>query len=271
MSRRTQTQAATTSALDWDIAEGDDFDILKLTIAIATGPTTGEALTVTLDSHLGAGSDEVLLTVPAADMIGKTEVIIDDIVGMINGDVITVAYTNTDALSITGTAIIEITNRALNKQPVQVGSIDYFLDGVKQGYAKIIGGSDMPLVRQSLTFANDTGTMNVFTVTGDVMLEVIGVTKTNVASAGACNIELGVTGTVAAMIAATDATTLAAGEIWHDTASDSDVEASSVWRSFTVSGGADVILTLSAQLDSGVVAFYCRWRPLSSDGKVVAA
>ena len=139
------------------------------------------------------------------------------------------------------------------------------------GSNSVLGGSAAPLVRQSITFANTTGTVNVFTVTGDAIVRIIPICKTSLTSAGACNAELGVTGTVAAMIAATDVTTIDADEIWHDATSDSDVEAESVSRDYIISGGADVIMTLSAQIDAGVCAFYCHWVGLSTDANVVAA
>lgn len=144
------------------------------------------------------------------------------------------------------------------------------VNGVLLG-TTIQDGSAAPLVRQSITFSNTTGTVDVFTVTGDVILRVIPICKTNLTSAGACNAELGVTGTVAALIAATDVTTIDADEIWHDATCDSDVELLSTTPDYIVSGGADVIMTLSAQIDAGVIAFYCHYIPLSAGASVVAA
>ena len=54
-SRRTHTQASTSVAVDWDIFEGDDFDIDTITIAFDSAPTTVEDLTVTLDAAAGSG------------------------------------------------------------------------------------------------------------------------------------------------------------------------------------------------------------------------
>ena len=126
-------------------------------------------------------------------------------------------------------------------------------------------------VIKSITFANTTGAQTLFTVTGDVILRVFGVCKVAVESAGACNIVVGVSGTTNKFIASTDATALEANEIWHDTTPDATIEADTVSATYIVSNGQDVILTPSAQLDSGRIDFYCQFRPLSTDADVVAA
>lgn len=126
------------------------------------------------------------------------------------------------------------------------------------------------IATKALTFSNDTGTVSLFTVTGDVIVRIVPICKTNVASAAAGSIELGVSGDVNAMIASTTGTDIDANEIWHDASPDSNIEAESVSRNYLISNGDDVILTLSAQIDSGAITFYCFWVPLSSDGNVLA-
>lgn len=271
MGRRTHTQAATTSALAWSIFDTNDFDALLITLSFGTAISTAEDLTVTLDSHLGAGSDETLLTIPGADLVGKTSVVIKSVVGLVNGDKILISFTNTDGVSITGTATTRLTNRATDEQPVREEPLQYFINGIEQGSAKVLGGSDMFLARKTITFSNNTGNSDIFAVTGDVEVKVLAVVKTNVASAGGCNVELGITGATGALIATTDATLLAAGEIWHDATPDAKIEAASVAANSFITTGEDIILTYSAQADSGAIAFYCWWRPLSADGAVVAA
>ena len=126
-------------------------------------------------------------------------------------------------------------------------------------------------VIKSLTFANDTGTVNLFTVTGDVHVVVIPICKTNVASGAAGSIELGVSGDTDAMIASTLGTDIDANEIWIDAGPNSNIEAGSTGLDYYISNGDDIILTLSAQIDSGAIDFTCFWYPISSDGNVVAA
>jgi len=143
------------------------------------------------------------------------------------------------------------------------------LDGVEQqfSYKKIKGKP----ARKALTFSNDTGTVSLFTVTGDVVVRIVPICKTNLASAGAANIEMGVSADTDAMIASTLATDIDANEIWHDASPDSSIEAESVFREYIISNGDDVILTLSAQVDSGAITFYCFWYPLSLGASVVPA
>lgn len=126
-------------------------------------------------------------------------------------------------------------------------------------------------VKKSLTFSNSTGTVSLFTVTGDVIVRIIPICKTNLASAAAGSIEMGVSGDVDAMIASTLGTDIDANEVWIDASPDSNIEAADTIRSYIISNGDDVILTLSAQIDSGVIDFVCWWNPISDDGNVVAA
>lgn len=124
---------------------------------------------------------------------------------------------------------------------------------------------------KSLTFSDTTGAQTLFTVTGDVILRVFGICKVNLASAGSCNIEVGVAGATSQFITTTDATAVDANEIWHDATPDASIEADTVSATYIVSNGQDIILTPSAQIDSGRIDFYCQWRPLSTDASVVSA
>jgi hypothetical protein len=126
-------------------------------------------------------------------------------------------------------------------------------------------------VTSTITFANDTGTVTVFTVTGDVKVKITPICKTSVTSAADGYIELGVASDADAMIASTQGTTIDADEIWNDTSVTSDIEPLDSTRDYIIAGGADIIMTLSAQIDTGVIAFECEWSPISSDGNVVAA
>jgi hypothetical protein len=127
------------------------------------------------------------------------------------------------------------------------------------------------LVRKTVTFANTTGTVNLFTVTGDVIVRLIAVCVTDCESAGACTGQVGIASALNGIIAVTDMTTLEGRDIWHDATPDSEIEALSTMREYIISDGNDIILTLSAQTDSGAIIFYCFWTPLSVDGNVIAA
>lgn len=128
----------------------------------------------------------------------------------------------------------------------------------------------LPLTK-TLTFSNTSGTQTLFTVTGDVIVKTIIICTTDITSAAAANLELGVVGDTDAFIASTVATDLDAREIWHDTSPDSEVEAYSTAKEYIITDGNDIILTLSAQVDSGEIVAYCFWTPLSTTGSVTVA
>ena len=107
----------------------------------------------------------------------------------------------------------------------------------------------------------------LFTVTGNVLVQVFGICDTDLTSGGAATIEVGVTGNTAALIAQTTATGLDDGDIWMDASPAVGVEA--LPGAFILNDGNDVILTIAtATLTAGVVDFYCLYRPLSSNGAV---
>ena len=132
------------------------------------------------------------------------------------------------------------------------------------------GGLGVGLVTKELTFADQTGQVNLFTVTGDVIVRLVAVVKTNCASGG-CNVSVGTADIVDAMIPVTDITLLVAQEIWHDATPDKEIEALSTLREYIISDGNDITLNSSAADNSGAVTFYCFWTPLSSGATVVAA
>lgn len=111
----------------------------------------------------------------------------------------------------------------------------------------------------------------IFTVTGTVRMKIIGVCSTSLV--GAATLEVGITGKTAGLLAqVADATTIDAGQIWHDATVDSGIELFSVMLDNIVANGANVIGTVgTANITAGVIKFLCLWEPLSEDGNVVAA
>ncbi len=124
---------------------------------------------------------------------------------------------------------------------------------------------------QDITFSTSTGTVNVFTVTGDVIIRIIPVITTDVVPNTTANIRLGVVGNTDAMIVDSVSADLGARGIWVDQTPDNEIEAVERIRDYIVTDGNDVVMTLSAQVNSGVIRFYCFWSPLSGDGKVVSS
>jgi len=119
-----------------------------------------------------------------------------------------------------------------------------------------------------------TGVFTIFTITGDVLLQVFGVCNVALTSGGVPTIRMGVSGNTAVLIALTTATDLILNEIWFNATPTATVEQIDVTgsRTFVVAGGQDVIFTTdTADLTAGDIDFYALWRPLSTDGLVVAA
>lgn len=110
----------------------------------------------------------------------------------------------------------------------------------------------------------------LFTVTGPVLLEVTGFVDTTLV--GAATIEVGFAGATAQLLAqVADATSLAAGEIWHDATPDAKFEASTVLVQQLVND-LDVIMTIgTANITAGAITFVAHWYPLSPNASVVAA
>lgn len=114
------------------------------------------------------------------------------------------------------------------------------------------------------------GTLNpftIFTVTGDVIVQIFGVCVTNLAGATA-TLEVGIPGDTAGLIQQTTAENLDARGIWIDN-TPGIVEAPPTSK--IIAQGFDIIGSVgTADITAGVVDFYCFWRPLSQDGLVAA-
>jgi hypothetical protein len=112
---------------------------------------------------------------------------------------------------------------------------------------------------------------SIFNVTGTVVVKVVGICETDLA--GVATIEVGIAGDTAIILAqVSDASSIDAGDIWHDATVDKGVELSSVMLEKIVANGADIIGSIgAAHITSGAIRFICLWKPLSIDGEVVAA
>lgn len=114
------------------------------------------------------------------------------------------------------------------------------------------------------------GSVALFTVTGDVLVRIIGACTETVVSAGGGTFSLGTASSVAGIFTSQTATNAAAGDAVITAAAPAQVGA--LGGNFGVVGGADIILTVgTANITDGTIIFYCLWRPLSADGSVVAA
>lgn len=113
------------------------------------------------------------------------------------------------------------------------------------------------------------GATTLFTVTGSVMVRIIGSCTEDVVGAG--TLEVGISGNTAGLLAQiADATALDAGESYIDS-TPSSLEAVDLSSGFVIANGQDIIETIgTADLTDGTVLFTCLWRPLSDNGLVVA-
>ena len=125
----------------------------------------------------------------------------------------------------------------------------------------------LPL-KKVVAFSNDTGTVSLFTITGDVIVRIIPVVTTNLTSAAAANVRLGVVGNTDAMIVDSIATTLVSRNIWVDQTPTNDIEPTERIRNYIITNSNDVVMTLDDQVDTGVVAYYCFWMPLAGTVEV---
>lgn len=153
-----------------------------------------------------------------------------------------------------------------------VGTVEPKIDIIDTNVDSVLAASGT-LIRKTVTFNNTSGTVAVFTVTGDVIVKMYAICGTTLTSAAAANVCLGISTDTDAMIMNTVATTIQVGEIWCDiTPADRAKNLTSgAEMGYVIAAGEDINLTLSAQVDAGVIKFYCRYFPLSTDGAVVAA
>jgi hypothetical protein len=96
---------ATTGNLAWSIWEGDDFDLKRLTLTFASAPAAISNVQLWLDSAEGSTYDCILREIDPNDC---KHVVIEDVKGIANGDKLLLKYTNTGAISVVGTAVVEL-------------------------------------------------------------------------------------------------------------------------------------------------------------------
>ncbi len=150
-------------------------------------------------------------------------------------------------------------------------SSDYRYNGWKQIEKTITFAGGTP---NAIGDYNGTGDpFDIFTVTGTVLVKVIGVCETSLeGSSATIRVGADVSGQYAEIIAQTTATSIDAGNLWHDASPDKSIEASSVMAEKIIVNSVDIVGEVdTANITSGVIKFLCLWKPISSDGEVVAA
>ena len=133
------------------------------------------------------------------------------------------------------------------------------------------------LLESTWTFAAATtgaiGQHTLFTVTGNVLVQVFGICDTDLDSVGAATISLGTAGNVAKITPVTTATAIDDGEIWLSTLPTIEVlglyQGNGGGFPMVVNDGADITMNILVEtITAGAIDFYCLWRPLSSGATV---
>ncbi len=130
------------------------------------------------------------------------------------------------------------------------------------------------LVSKAYAALSGYDTAAAFTVTGDVLVKVVGVVGATgiTSSSGTTTIAVGTTESVGSIIAATtiDNSDFAATDVWVDTSPTVDSKVMND-QFVVVGGGADIILTRNVDdLTAGNLTLYCLWQPLSAGATIVA-
>ena len=138
-------------------------------------------------------------------------------------------------------------------------------------------GGSSPLLRRARATLTFTGAANfgqagtaatVFTVTGEIhIVSLVPFCTTNLTEALAtATVALGVTGSTALFIAATNSVDIDANEFWVDTAPDANgIALPAALRDIVITD--NVIVTCAAQdTNAGVIRFDMIYYPLSADG-----
>ncbi len=96
---------ATTGAISWTIWQADDFDVKRITLKFASAPSAIENINITIVSKLGTAFNT---RIRSYDPNGLTDISMECIDGIMDGDKILLEYANTDSISVTGTATLEL-------------------------------------------------------------------------------------------------------------------------------------------------------------------
>lgn len=138
--------------------------------------------------------------------------------------------------------------------------------------------TELPAARKMITFTGAAGlgavgAVPLFTTTGQVLIErlVPFCTTTLTDAANAATLALGVTGSTALFIAATDSDLILTNTFWVDTAPDAAGVALPA-ALIAIGINANLIGTVAGEaVTAGVIAFTAYWRPISSGATLVAA
>lgn len=117
---------------------------------------------------------------------------------------------------------------------------------------------------------DNTPTLTLFTVTGDVEVGIFGVCTTDLTGASG-TVQVGVAGNTAGLIPLTTATTIDVNEIWNDTTLPVGVDVVDSLSFYFIVNGLDIIETVATtDIATGQIYYVLLWRPLTTGSTVVA-
>ena len=275
------------------VDEGKINDIKAKTDLIPSSPATSTQVSTVSTDIRGTDSDTLktisdqidLLNVPTADNSGNTNVsyVVGNKTDTVAGTSLVAKIKQVIASLVRPTA--DSTNNVTpsdvigNKTDTIAGtSLVALMKAVGADVVSINGKQNVMLdsvsypKRKTATFSDTTGTVVLFNSVGHVTIKLHIRVKTTCTSAGGCNIRLGITGVTDAFIADTDITTLTSGKVWRKTTGHTSYDRyyDAVFE-YDLAASQDIILTLSAQADGGVLEASCMWTGLSSDGNIITA
>lgn len=135
---------------------------------------------------------------------------------------------------------------------------------------RTITSNEAFVLSSTWTFAAATtgavGAHTLFTVTGDVTVNVFGICTTDITGSGTG--EVGTTNNTAILIAQTTGTAIDTNEVWQNATPTTEVGAD-IDISKPVAQSNNILLTIASNtFTAGVVIFYCLWRPLSANASI---
>jgi hypothetical protein len=147
--------------------------------------------------------------------------------------------------------------------------------------------TDGLITKRSITFTGATGDTwgdeagaldggALYTVTGLVFAKLIAVCTTSLESAGGGTLSVGITGATTIFMPSETATQVDVGQIWFNDAGNTtygiigaEGAAAGNLPEYAINGVDIILSTGTADIESGVLDFYCIWRPISTDGLIV--
>jgi len=117
----------------------------------------------------------------------------------------------------------------------------------------------------------------IYTVTGLVFVKLIAVCTTSLGSAGAGTLSVGTADSATLFMPSETATQIDAGQIWFNDAGNAtygiigaESAATSNLPEYAINGRNIILSTGTADIESGVLDFYCIYKPISSNASIVA-